>query len=417
MAPFLTFLRSNAHWLAAGAMLTFLSSFGQTYFIAIFGGVLREEFGLSNGQWGGLYTLATTASAGVMIWAGTLTDRFRVRTLGVAVLVCLALAALAMGAVRSVAMLGVVIFALRLFGQGMSSHIAIVAMARWFVATRGRALAIAGLGIALGEMVLPVGFVALMAAGLPWRVLWVVSAGILVAALPVLLLLLRRERTPQSLAGDNPAPGMGGRHWARGEMLRHGLFWAAVPALLGPPAFSTALFFHQVHLAEAKGWAHLGFVALFPLFTAGTMVGMATSGWAVDRFGTGRVLRVYLLPFAAAFAVMWMAGSLALAGLAMFLVGIGGGANNNAVSAFWAEFYGTRHLGAIKSAAAAVMVFGSAVGPGVTGALIDRGLPFEGQMLPIAGYFVAALGLFAVALARAGRALSPRPAQVDVTRA
>ena len=40
-------------------------------------------------------------------------------------------------------------------------------------------------------------------------------------------------------------------------------------------------------------------------------------------------------------------------------------------SAFWAEFYGTRHIGAIKAMAAALMVFGSAIGPGLTGALID----------------------------------------------
>ena len=58
--------------------------------------------------------------------------------------------------------LPVVIFALRLCGQGMTSHIAVVAMARWFDAERGRALSIAALGFSVGEAVLPIVFVVLL---------------------------------------------------------------------------------------------------------------------------------------------------------------------------------------------------------------------------------------------------------------
>ena len=57
------FIIDNARWLGAGVLLAFLSSFGQTYFISVFAGEIRTAFGLSNGQWGGIYTLGTTASA------------------------------------------------------------------------------------------------------------------------------------------------------------------------------------------------------------------------------------------------------------------------------------------------------------------------------------------------------------------
>ena len=90
------FLVDNATWLATGVLLTFLSSFGQTFFISVFAGEIRSEFGLSHGAWGGLYTLGTTLSAIVMIWAGGLTDIFRVRVLGPMVLAGLVLAAVAM---------------------------------------------------------------------------------------------------------------------------------------------------------------------------------------------------------------------------------------------------------------------------------------------------------------------------------
>lgn len=398
---FASFLRDNAAWLAAGFLLTFSSSYGQTFFISLFAGELRATFGLSNGQWGGLYTLATTASAIVMVWAGTLTDRYRVRALGQWVLIGLALACVAMAAVPSIFALGLVIFALRFTGQGMTSHIAVVAMARWFSASRGKALAIARLGYTSGEAFLPMIFVGLLAVQ-PWRVLWVVAAFGALIAIPVLLALLRRERVPSEMSGGDAAAGMGGRHWTRGEVLRHRLFWLAVPLMIGPPAFGTALFFHQVHMVEVKGWYLISYVALFPLFSGVSFVFMLLSGLAVDRFGTARLIPWILLPYVAGFLLLAQAQSLGTAAIALALFGMTNGSMGTVPPAFWAEFFGTRHLGAIKAMVAALMVFGSAIGPGLTGALIDLGFDFPSQMTAIAVYFAVAAGMigFGVAGAR-----------------
>ena len=410
--PFFQFLRANAPFLLAGFLLALLSSFGQTFFISLFGGEIRAEFGLSNGEWGATYGIATTVSAAVMLWAGGLTDRFRVRSLGTVVLIGLALACLAMAANPwPVALVGV-IFALRLLGQGMTSHISGVAMARWFVANRGRALAIAALGFSLGEAVLPLGFVALKTV-LNWRMLWLAAAIMVVLALPLLVALLRRERTPQSMAHEAQAVGMGGRHWSRGDVLAHRLFWFLVPALLAPAAFNTAFFFQQVHLAEVKGWAHMGLVALFPIYSVATVVAMLVSGWAVDRWGTARLMPLYQLPLAGFFLAFASVDSLAVAAPVMVLMGLTSGAASTVPVAFWAEFYGTRNIGAIKATAAAIMVLGSAIGPGLTGALIDAGIDFPHQMLGIAAYIVLACGLVAVGVRRARRDLAPS-AQIDV---
>ncbi|MEO0503516.1 MAG: MFS transporter, partial [Pseudomonadota bacterium] len=214
--PWGRFLTQNARWLSAGALLTLLSSFGQTFFISLFAAEVQAEFALSHGDWGMIYALGTMASAVVMIWAGGLTDRWRARSLGVLVLGLLALSCLAMAVNPIALMLPVIIFALRLTGQGMTSHIAVVAMSRWFVATRGRALSIATLGFSVGEAVLPIIFVALLAL-LDWRVLWIVAALVALAGIPALLTLLRTERTPQSMAHENQSFGMGARNWTRGQ--------------------------------------------------------------------------------------------------------------------------------------------------------------------------------------------------------
>lgn len=394
------FLRENAPWLTAGVLLTFLSSFGQTFFISIFAGHIREAFDLTHGQWGGIYTLGTTTSALVMVWAGGLTDHFRVRALAPVILLMSVGACLAMALNPVWWGLFFVIFALRFAGQGMLGHIAVVAMSRWFIALRGRALSIATLGFAIGESILPLLFVSLMTV-IDWRFLWGVAAFLAFLGIPALMLLLRTERTPQSWAASDQSLGMLGRHWTRNQTLRHFLFWFMIPALLGPAAFNTAFFFHQVHFAEVKAIPHVELVAMFPFYTAVGIGSMVLSGWALDRFGTPRLIPFMQVPMVAAFLIFAAAETPMGLLAGFFFLALTTGANSTLPNAFWAEFYGTARIGSIKAMAAAVMVFGSAIGPGLTGLGIDLGLGIEAQYVIIAGYFVFATVMMMIGVARA----------------
>lgn len=384
--------------------MSLMSSFGQTFFISIFAGEIRETFDLSHGAWGGIYTLGTAASAAVMVWAGGLTDRYRSRSLGIGVLLLLACACLFMALNVWAWLLPLAIFALRFCGQGMMSHIAVVSMSRWFVATRGRALSVAGLGYALGEAVLPLGFVALLLV-VDWRWLWVIAAIACLGMIPILTGLLREERTPQSHAQQDSSVGMQNRHWKRQEVLRHPLFWFMIPALLGPSAFGTAFFFQQVYFADLKGFAHIELVAMFPFFTMAGVGMMLLSGWLLDRLGTPRLMPVYQLPMVAAFVIFAQGQSLFSIFVGLLVMAMTTGSNATIPNAFWAEFYGTRHLGSIKAMAAAVMVLGSALGPGITGLLIDLGIGLEDQYIGVSLYFAIATLCMAIGISRARRAL------------
>ncbi len=396
----LRYLRENVRFLTAGVLLTFLSSFGQTYFISLFSGEIRAEFSLSHGEWGGIYSLGTMTSAIVMVWAGALTDHLRVRILGAVVFGLLVAACLFMAFNNAAWLLPLVIFGLRFTGQGMTSHLAVVAMARWFVATRGKALAIAGLGFSVGEALLPILVVAVMAL-VDWRLIWVGAAGITLLGMPILLLLLSQERTPQAISQSSQATGMNGHHWTRMSCLRHWLFWLMVPALLGPSAFSTAYFFQQVYFAEVKGWAHIELVAQFPFFTVISIFSMIGFGWALDKVGTGRLMPFFQLPMVAAFLCFSYADGVAMNMLGLFFMALTAGANATLIPAFWAEFYGTRYIGAIKAVAAAIMVLGSAIGPGLTGFLIDFGIGLEAQYIGVALFFVFASILMMIGIRRA----------------
>jgi MFS family permease len=175
------------------------------------------------------------------------------------------------------------------------------------------------------------------------------------------------------------------------------------PALMATPAFVTAFFFQQVHLAEAVGVAHLGLVALFPIYSVISVLAMLGTGWLVDRFGTTVLMRIFLLPLALSFVILSQASSLTGLALGIGLLAVTVGANNTLPAAFWADSFGTRHLGAIKAMAMALMVVGSALGPLLTGVLIDAGVPFPGQMPGISAFILGSAGLLTLSLAQLHR--------------
>lgn len=339
-----------------------------------------------------------------MVWAGGLTDIMRVRRLGPIVLAALAASCLLMAFNPWVALLPVVIFCLRFAGQGMSTHIATVGMSRWFAANRGKALSIANLGFSIGEATYPLLVVALMVF-FAWQGIWVLAAFVAVLSIPTLFWLLREERSPQSMATEGQSVGMNGRHWTRNQALVHPLFWFMMPAFLGQSAFNTAFFFLQVHFAEIKGWDHLQLVAMFPAYTGVAIGSMILSGILIDKIGTSRLIPYFQLPMILAFVIFAYSQSLSAALVGFVFLGLTSGANATLPNAFWAEHFGTKHLGSIKATAAAAMVLGSAIGPAITGVLLDLGFSLEAQYVGISIFFGGSSLLMLVGVLRVRKSI------------
>ncbi len=396
MRGFLELLRQQGPLLGFGALLCFTSSFGQTFFIAVFGGALRAEFELGHGAFGAAYSAATLASAVSLIWVGRLVDRVPVRWLTLATLLGLALACLLLSFARGPLTLALAFFGLRLGGQGMATHIAISTMAKRFSAARGRAISIASLGIPLSEILMPP--LAVQALELGWRWGWRGFAALLVAlALPSLLALAgRADRPAQPPPAASAAPLVPSRR--QGEVLRERGFWLLLPGVLAPSIIVTGIFFHQVHIVGAKGWSLSLFAATFTVYALGAVASSLVSGWAVDRFGAARLLLAYPLLLATGCLSLAAGDSFLVAVLMMLFFGLASGGQSTTINALWAELYGTAHLGAIRALATALSVFGSALSPIVFGAVFDRGVPVEGLALGCAGFVVLAGGLFVPAL-------------------
>src|SRR5690606_28975892 len=319
--------------LAAGFLLAFGSSFGQTFFIALSGGEIRAEFNLSHGAFGSLYSAATLASGVLMLWVGAALDRVSLRSYAACAIALLAAACVLLATSDRTWLLVLALFGLRLGGQGMMSHASITGMARAFMRHRGKAIALAALGHPAGEALLPVLTVSAIAA-FGWRNVWLGAAGVLVLALPLMLRLLGREGEQLPAASGSHAEG---RSFSRAAVLRDVRFYLIVPALIGPSFIVTGLFFHQVHLTEAKGWELSWFAACFAAYAAASTGAVMLAGTLVDRLGAIRLMPGHLLPLAAGCAILAL-GSHDLVALAfMSLAGMTSGAAVTVVTAMWAE--------------------------------------------------------------------------------
>ena len=404
----LQFVRENARWLGGGFLLTMFSSFGQTFFIGLSGEDLRAAFGLSSGGFGGLYMLATLASAISLPWLGRTLDLMPGWKVVRFTMPVFALACVLITVAPNVAVLGIALYLLRLFGQGMMTETAYTETGRWFVANRGRAMALIVIGQQAGLAALPLLVVLIERASGGWRTAWIASAALLVLiGLPAIVALMRVERVPRSHEAK-VRDLRTARDWTRAQVIRDPVLYLLLLGTLAPPFISTVIFFHQDYLIALRGYDSLAFAAAFPVMSVTTVVFGLVCGHLIDRLGALRLLPFYLIPLAVASAAVALITPVWGIYVFMFLLGISSGFTSTLFDALWPEVYGLANLGGIRAIIVSAMVLSTALGPGISGALIDRGVSLPRQMLWLSVWCVAACFVLAFS-ARLVRLREERP--------
>ncbi len=406
MTP-LAVLRGDWRLLAFGFLMAFASSGGQTYFISLFSAEFRSEFAMGHGGFGALYSAATLISGFLLLWGGSLIDRIDLRAFAALVLGGLAVAGAASALAAGPVSLLVAMFLLRFFGQGLASHTAVTAVARYAdPPVRGKSVSIAALGFPVGEALWPAVVVALIAA-IGWR--WTFGAsGLLAAAvfLPLAMLLLathgQRHRALMAQTGGGEGAASVARQWTRSEVIRDPVFQWSMVAVLAPAFIVTGILFHQVHLTESTGWSLSVFAAGYVGYAV-CQIGVALiTGFAIDRFGGSRVALVYMGPLAAGLAILASFDAI-WAGLSFLaLAGASSGASSTLLGTLWAELYGVRHLGSIRALVTACTVVASALSPAAMGWALDGGVSMDWIAVACCAYVLVGMVVLIRLFAGAG---------------
>lgn len=396
---YLSVFRSYWPMLLFGLLTVFIGNFGQSFFISWYGASIQQQLGLSAAAYGSAYSGATLVSGLTIMVIGGAVDRFPLRRFIALVGAGLTLAAVLMWYAHSLWSLIIALFLLRFCGQGLMPHTAMTAVGRYFSINRGKAISVAGNGVPLGEMFLPTLAVALIAL-VGWQQSWLIIALFIpLVFLPLVFWLLAKAGPSEA---DSLAPAATARpvdfiDGSRRTVLADGRFWRALPLLLAPPFIVTGLFIHQGFVLQQKDWSPALFASAFVLYGAVHWAASIVVGSLVDRYSATQLFKYLGLPFVAGLTLGAFRDGIWVVYAMMATLGIGIAMMGTIANALWAEVYGTKHLGSIRSLFTSLSVLATSASPVLLGVLIDAGMSVQTFLLSMAGYAAVAVILAATA--------------------
>ncbi len=380
-----------------GFIFTFFSSFGQSFFLGLFNAPIRNELGISHGQFGNIYATATICSSLLLIWVGKKIDEYRILNYSFFVIILLFLSALFFSFINSIYFLALGIFLMRFSGQGLMSHTSTTTISRFFERTRGKALSTAWFGLSTAEFILPV-FMTYLLVIYSWRSVWQGIAILVIIFLPIVIIntikSIQLDSREESKNYDNKKIEI--KSWSRRDVIKDYRFYIVSLNMLAMPWIATGVFVYQSFISDSKMWETYTIPKAFMVYSITSIVTLFISGFLVDKF-TGRKLILFMnIPLLLAMFTLFQFNHEIFAYIFLGLIGVSNGLANILGSSTWAEIYGVKFIGSIKALTTAFMVFSTAFGTAVFGLLIDNGFTIENIALTGAIYILISLFLLAL---------------------
>ena len=387
-------LSLNKKVIIFGFIFTFFSSFGQSFFLGLFNAPIRNELGISHGQFGTIYASATICSSLLLIWLGKKIDDYRIINYSFFVITLLFFSSLTFSFINSIYFLAFGIFLMRLSGQGLMSHASTTTISRFFEKSRGKALSTVWFGLSTAEFILPV-LVTYFFVIYSWRTVWQGIALLIILFLPFVILNTIKSINLDSREIDNN-PNLKKikiKSWRRKDVFKDYRFYIISLNMLAMPWMATGIFVYQSFIAESKTWDVYTIPKAFMVYSITSIITLFSSGYLVDKFTSRKLISIMNIPLLIAMIVLFKNQHEIYAYVFLGLVGVSNGFGNILGSSTWAEIYGVKYIGSIKALTTAFMVFATAFGTAVFGILIDRGFTIENIAFICGVYIVISLTL------------------------
>ena len=371
-------LSLNKKVIIFGFIFTFFSSFGQSFFLGLFNAPIRNELGISHGQFGSIYASATICSSLLLIWVGKKIDDYRILNYSLFVVILLFASSLFFSFINSIYFLAVAIFLIRLSGQGLMSHASTTTISRFFEKSRGKALSTIWFGLSTAEFILPV-LITYFFLIYSWRTVWQGISLLVILFLPFVIFNTIKSINLDSREKDiyPKLKKIKIKSWRRRDVIKDFRFYIISLNMLAMPWMATGIFVYQSFITDSKMWAIYTIPKAFMVYSITSIITLFVSGILVDKF-TGRKLILFMnLPLLLAMLALYQFNHEFLAYVFLGLIGVSNGLANILGSSTWAEIYGVKYIGSIKALTTAFMVFSTAFGTAVFGLLIDNGFSIE----------------------------------------
>lgn len=385
MRDFIYFIIGNFRKLSFGWMLTFLSSFGQTYLISLYVTEISSEFDITEGTFGAIYAVCTVLASFIMLSVGHTVDHISVKKVTTFTITCLAFSSILMGVSYHLAFVFISLVGLRLTGQGMLSHISMTILSKFYDKNRGKALSFSTLGFSSGEIVLPL-ILTFIIGWFDWR--WaMIGSGVMLLLYLIRLHFTDLEHFNEQLSRGKPSSLSLVKDF--GSIINDKRFLILMPTSFAISFTVTAVIFFQYVFVAQKGWSPQLYAAFFTGYAITRLVFSLAGGLWVDKFTAKKMFRFYLFPISLGLLAFAFIDSIFGALSFLLMMGITVGMSGTIKSSILAEVYGIEKLGAIRSLFTMFMVVSTALGPLIVGWMIDGGWSIETIMLSLFVFIIA----------------------------
>ena len=331
--------------------------------LSVFVTPIEQELGWTRWETSMAFTIGSLGGSVGTALVGHLLDRYGARA---AVVVA---GMLVTGALIGLAVMQEVWQFWGLFGLGRTAALTgvnlgvTVALGNWFIRKRGRAISFMSIGLRAGQALVPLLIVTPLILAYSWRHAYVALAvmAFLFIALPGWLFIRRRPEDfgllpdgaqPGEAAAEAPgapAPDPDGEvSFTLAEARRTPAFWLLTLATMTVIFAQTAVNVHAVPSVEDRGVSQ-AFSGAFVFIIMGTAA-LSAYGWGalMDKIHVRWATAIATVFSAAAMVVLIYTDSILLASVFGVLFGLGTGGWTIAQTLLFANYFGRRHLGAIR---------------------------------------------------------------------
>lgn len=280
-------------------------------------------------------------------------------------------------------------------GSGPAPIPYVKVISRWFDRRRGLALGLTMVGIGSGAILMPP-LAQRLIAMLGWRSTYmVIGLLVLVVSVPIVAFFLKESPEEMGLLPDGASLARkaaekqnseGGLTWW--DARRSATFWLLVGAVVLVGASVHGCVLHLAPMLSDQGVLPQRVSVAFLFLGSALMIGRVVSGYLLDRFFAPRVALCIFGAAACGIVLLRTAAGTRLVFLAVFLIGLGMGAEVDIIAFLTSRYFGLRAFGEIYGYAFASYTLAGALGPWLMGLGFDRSGSYGSILV---GFLIATL--------------------------